>query len=435
MDTTRKCKICEETKPIDHYECTTKDGKCRRAVCKPCYQKKKSENAKKKSKEIERTTIPKPNCQECGKTYPEVDFAWRDDVAKGGWRSVCRDCYNTRGYSEKSRTRRREEDEEGFLAKNAEQAKKWREKNPDKVKEQQDKRQSMIDRRWKAFITYCKSKYGMDVWEKYVDITNSELLQDKMSQACYYCSHQPQEGEYLNGLDKVNPKGIYEDKNTVPCCGICNSIKSTFHLYEFLQGVRDIVWHNVDHIENYKDIQRPLNFSGNGDRREFDLDKGDLVYKEKVQLYADTCYLCGRCPAFGIDRVDPKIGYVLENCKPCCYLCNYMKKDYDLEEFLGHIYRIYLHTSYWVIGDTSDMMTFMTSSRKPVKPVGLDIIFPSHYKAELFLDLSKSRIKNSIDNGSKCCGYTWQNCAIPDYKKQCISKQECLDMIRKLTNK
>lgn len=434
MDATRKCKICEETKPIDHYECTTKDGKCRRAVCKPCYQKKKAEIAKKKSKEIDRTTVPKPNCSECGKTYPEVDFAWRDDVAQGGWRSVCRTCYNTRGYSEKSRVKRRAEDEKGFLEKNAEQARKWREKNPEKVKEQEYKTRVIPEKRWRVFLNYIRSKHGKDNLHLYIRLEESELLQAKMTKPCFYCNHMPKENETLNGLDKVNPKGIYEDANTVPCCGVCNNIKSTFHVDEFIQGVREIYHNNYHIIETYEEVHRPINLSGDNSRREFDIDKGDLTQEDKVDLYVDACYLCGRSPAFGIDRVDPKIGYVIDNCKPCCYMCNYMKKDFKLEEFLGHIYRIHSHTSYWIIGDTSDKMTFMSTSRNPVKPIGLDIIFPSHYKAELCLGLGKKLIYNRIKNGHKIFGYNWEYCPISEYKRQCISKQDCLDMIRKLRN-
>ena len=35
----------------------------------------------------------------------------------------------------------------------------------------------------------------------------------------------------------------------------------------------------------------------------------------------------------GIDRVDSNIGYIFENCVPCCKLCNMAKKEYPVEEF------------------------------------------------------------------------------------------------------
>ncbi len=45
--------------------------------------------------------------------------------------------------------------------------------------------------------------------------------------------------------------------------------------------------------------------------------------------------------ANGIDRIDPDIGYILENCTPCCSQCNYAKSDYTKEEFLEHNKRLY----------------------------------------------------------------------------------------------
>lgn len=46
--------------------------------------------------------------------------------------------------------------------------------------------------------------------------------------------------------------------------------------------------------------------------------------------------------ANGVDRVDPKQGYVLQNCVPCCAQCNYAKSDYTLQEFLDHNTKMYL---------------------------------------------------------------------------------------------
>lgn len=43
----------------------------------------------------------------------------------------------------------------------------------------------------------------------------------------------------------------------------------------------------------------------------------------------------------GIDRVDSDIGYILNNCVPCCTQCNIMKHDYTKNEFLEQIEKIY----------------------------------------------------------------------------------------------
>ena len=47
----------------------------------------------------------------------------------------------------------------------------------------------------------------------------------------------------------------------------------------------------------------------------------------------------------GIDRIDNSIGYLEENCAPCCKYCNYMKKDMSEQDFLDHVVRITKHNS------------------------------------------------------------------------------------------
>lgn len=43
----------------------------------------------------------------------------------------------------------------------------------------------------------------------------------------------------------------------------------------------------------------------------------------------------------GVDRVDPKQGYVSTNCKPACFRCNEMKMGSTEEEFYEEVKRIY----------------------------------------------------------------------------------------------
>lgn len=45
----------------------------------------------------------------------------------------------------------------------------------------------------------------------------------------------------------------------------------------------------------------------------------------------------------GIDRVDNTLGYVYENCVPCCEVCNRMKKAKTLDDFISHVTKIYFH--------------------------------------------------------------------------------------------
>jgi len=45
----------------------------------------------------------------------------------------------------------------------------------------------------------------------------------------------------------------------------------------------------------------------------------------------------------GIDRIDSEIGYTLDNCVPCCDICNRMKLDHSVDVFIGHIEKILNH--------------------------------------------------------------------------------------------
>lgn len=86
--------------------------------------------------------------------------------------------------------------------------------------------------------------------------------------------------------------------------------------------------------------------------REFSLSRDEFY--EICQL---NCSYCGTPPSNvarlktktmgdrffiynGIDRVDNKKGYILENCVACCKQCNLMKKDMDTEEWISHIRKI-----------------------------------------------------------------------------------------------
>lgn len=43
----------------------------------------------------------------------------------------------------------------------------------------------------------------------------------------------------------------------------------------------------------------------------------------------------------GIDRLNNKIGYTLENCVPCCVYCNRAKSDLSLDDFIARTERLH----------------------------------------------------------------------------------------------
>ena len=81
----------------------------------------------------------------------------------------------------------------------------------------------------------------------------------------------------------------------------------------------------------------------------------ELTPEQFKTLILQNCFYCGVEPRQivkrphetllwnGIDRVDSSLGYVLENCVPCCKICNYAKHNLSKEEFLIWLRRAYEH--------------------------------------------------------------------------------------------
>jgi hypothetical protein len=64
-------------------------------------------------------------------------------------------------------------------------------------------------------------------------------------------------------------------------------------------------------------------------------------------LVNSHCYYCDEYDetrVIGIDRVDSEGGYLINNVVPCCSTCNFMKSDLEMDNFLNHVCKIYLHT-------------------------------------------------------------------------------------------
>lgn len=80
-----------------------------------------------------------------------------------------------------------------------------------------------------------------------------------------------------------------------------------------------------------------------------------LTKSNFFELVKMDCYYCGQPPAIrqktqnfngvvavnGVDRVNPKLGYDINNVVTCCPTCNIAKSDMSLEEFRSWILKIY----------------------------------------------------------------------------------------------
>lgn len=83
----------------------------------------------------------------------------------------------------------------------------------------------------------------------------------------------------------------------------------------------------------------------------------EITKEQAKELFEKPCTYCGKEPREtrqknlagsyswnGIDRVDNKVGYVFENCAPCCSICNMAKMAMSRKDFLEWITKVYNHS-------------------------------------------------------------------------------------------
>lgn len=84
----------------------------------------------------------------------------------------------------------------------------------------------------------------------------------------------------------------------------------------------------------------------------------ELSLRQFKEICSRPCYYCGRQPGVplkagrdkkvvgwrnGVDRFDNKRGYTVDNCVPCCPLCNAMKSDLSYKEWIDLMTNILAH--------------------------------------------------------------------------------------------
>lgn len=80
--------------------------------------------------------------------------------------------------------------------------------------------------------------------------------------------------------------------------------------------------------------------------------------KEQARIFFEQpCAYCGISPTItytspnlagqyawnGIDRIDSKLGYTVDNCVPCCATCNFAKSTATIDDFKHWVERVYRH--------------------------------------------------------------------------------------------
>jgi hypothetical protein len=184
---------------------------------------------------------------------------------------------------------------------------------------------------------------------------NDDEFIELMNKPCHYCNIEST-NEQLNGVDRFDNSKGYIENNCVPCCEICNYLKNTKTIAEFIGMVKHILSHiglikkkyNYEQCfndYNNKSIERIFCSYVEGaknKKRAFELDMQTFS-----KIIEKDCYLCGKKTLNkhknGIDRLNNGKGYIVGNTLPCCGNCNYFKHKNDICKFIYKLYKIYIH--------------------------------------------------------------------------------------------
>jgi len=320
----KSCTTCHKEFPMDQFI-----GERHTAItktCKNCREINKLRDAKRDKahrNEIARKNEAKPERKAVKAKWNEENY---DKVARK-WMDYRQRKIETLGV-------------EQYLKLNAEQAKKWRGNNPDKMAKANEDKKNDKENNYKIY------KRNADIKNLTFTISYGDYV-NIVEQNCYYCGIVQERG--FNGIDRKDQTKGYILENCVSCCKMCNYLKGSTSDDVFIKRVEHILTFQnkiignlypecfADHISvsysSYKNraIKKELEFL--------------ITNQDYHHIIMNNCYLCGKSNndnhTNGIDRFDNMKGYLIDNLKSCCCECNYIKKDYEFDDIINKFILIY----------------------------------------------------------------------------------------------
>lgn len=349
----KKCEGCEKVLNIKLFK-TPSHKKCK--TCSPETPKITQEEYLRTHNETERC------CLICKTVQPlATNFSYHTN----NFRNQCKSCLNKFQRYVKYRENKIEEiGREAFRRHNTEKHREWTNENTEHLEEYNRIYTNSVNGICSVYYSSAKAK---KLLEPNMTIKQfKEMIEILIKQDCYYCGRIAIEGSLedfragdYNGVDRLNSNDTYNVNNCVPCCKHCNLIKKNMDIASFIRKSCEISVHNdindVDINTDYRiKLHNTINLVGTScsyikykyraDTKniEFNLDKETFK-----KIAKSACYLCGKSGemGLGIDRKDNTQGYTVDNCKPCCSYCNYMKNNIDYNVFLSKIKEIVAYTS------------------------------------------------------------------------------------------
>ena len=205
-----------------------------------------------------------------------------------------------------------------------------------------------------------KNLFAMNTISKYREYRNSakkrnlcfklteEECEKLFKSSCHYCGSISNNNSLI-GIDRVDNDRGYISENCVPCCYICNLMKSDQNVDIFIKKIIHILNYIklIDTNELYDECfsshsscsYRYYKYRAKKKGLEFNIDQ----YFDSMVLL--PCYLCGKKTdennLNGIDRIDCAKGYSKFNILPCCYNCNKLKLNFTITDIIEKLYKIY----------------------------------------------------------------------------------------------
>ena len=242
-----------------------------------------------------------------------------------------------RNYSAISRAKKRAENEEAYLAHNAEIMRKWVAKNKERLTAW---RTANVKSRLGGIRQQADRKgYAWELGE--------ECATSLMMSPCFYCGFLS--GDTLNGIDRMDNRQGYSAGNCVGCCKTCNFMKKSLDAHTFVERCGQV---SARHggpgapCDSWRDVISGTfsEYKHRADKKSLAFELTDLLFH---QLTGSECAYCGRPSTMthknGIDRVDNAIGYTTANCVSCCGECNHSKRDIHADAFIQQCKQIAAH--------------------------------------------------------------------------------------------
>ena len=185
-----------------------------------------------------------------------------------------------------------------------------------------------------------KIKKNAEDGHKGITMTDEEIM-DMTDMPCVYCDKETIDAVKRNGIDRLDSSIGYVLDNCVSCCQMCNMMKGQVDPWTFVERCAHISYINGgsgDITEHWTQVSKKTYVKYKN--RVIKAGKVFELTKEEFEnICLQDCKYCQRLSTTthhnGIDRVEPKVGYILSNCIPCCFDCNIMKASFSVDEFIS----------------------------------------------------------------------------------------------------